>query len=517
MRRTFTRLAIAAVLGLAIGPAPALVAAPQAPLTPLKYTLRFPEPASRTFSVDVAVPTAGRPAVDLMMAIWSPGFYGLQNYADRVTAFSATSAGGQTLSVAKTSPSRWQVSTGGAASFTFHYTLSAPRGSNLSNGVTETGAVIIGPSTYVTLVENAHRPAEVTLELPAGWMGSMTSLEAAPGGRPNHYVAPDYDTLADSPILAGATLVTTPFTAAGIPHYWTYLGEAEWKGDDVVKMLTPMIEAHARFWGGLPIKKYAFLNIVTNGGGGSGVEHLNSVAITTGGRPPQTQEARFRQAAFLSHEYFHAMNVKRLRPVELGPFDYEHSPVTTGLWVAEGLTSYFGDLLAARAGLGSVDDYLAICSRHITDLQTKQPGRLVQTLEQASAQMFERLPANQKVDYYVKGPVVGLMLEARIRRVTGGKKSMDDVMRLEYQRWSGARGYTAEDFAQTASDAVGFDLKPYMHTLVATTEEIDYTEFLDWFGLRFKTGDPAAAWTLEVRPDATGAQRQHLAAFLKRN
>ena len=136
------------------------------------------------------------------------------------------------------------------------------------------------------------------------------------------------------------------------------------------------------------------------------------------------------------------MNVKRLRPVELGPFDYENAPVTTGLWVGEGLTSYFGDLLAARSGMGSAEDYLAISSRHITDLQTKQPGRLVQTLEQSSSQMFERLAADKKVDYYVKGPVVGLVLDAHIRRLTNGKKSMDDVMRLEYKRWSGAHGYT---------------------------------------------------------------------------
>jgi len=258
-----------------------------------------------------------------------------------------------------------------------------------------------------------------------------------------------------------------------------------------------------------------FLNIVTGGGGGSGVEHLNSVAITTGGREPTTSEARFREAAFLSHEYFHAMNVKRLRPIELGPFDYEHPPVTTGLWVAEGLTSYFGDLLAARSGVGSQGDYLAMESKHITDLQTRQPGRLVQTLEQASSQMFERLPADKKVDYYVKGPVVGLVLDAHIRHRTNGKKSLDDVMRLEYQRWSGDRGYTAADFTRTASDAAGFDLEPLLHRLVATTEEVDYQEMLDWFGLRFAPNDDAAkAWTLEVLPDATPEQQAHLAAFL---
>src|SRR5579864_1316915 len=491
------------------------VVTPQARASdPIVYTIRFPDPASKTFTVEAVVPTDKRDVVDLMMPVWSPGFYGLQNYADRVTAFAAADASGAALSVTRPQPNRWEVTTGRRPSFTATYTVSAPRGSNLSNGVTETSAVLIGPATYVTLVEPGHRPAEVRLELPAGWAGSMTSLDAASDGQPNHYVSPDYDVLADSPTLAGVDLSTTEFTVGGVRHYWVWLGHADWPGEKVAAELTPLIEEHIRFWGSLPYTKYAFLDIITGGGGGSGVEHLNSVAITGGGKEPVDQTARFRNAAFISHEYFHAMNVKRLRPVELGPFDYEHAPTTTGLWVAEGLTSYFGDLLSARAGLGSAEDYLNLESRHITDLQTRQPGRLVQTLEQASVQMFERIPADQKVDYYIKGPVVGLVMDAHIRHLTNGRKSMDDVMRLEYQRWSGAHGYTADQFAQTMADAVGIDTKGLLHRLVATTEEVDYSEMLDWFGLRFMTDDPAKAWTLEVRPDRTPAQQEHLAVFL---
>ena len=507
MRRLLTALLLAAAIAVVNGKPP----------DPLTYTIRFPDPASKSFTVDLVVPTEKRESVDLMMPVWSPGFYGLQNYAQRVTQVTATAGDGTVLDIANPSASRWTVATGDRPAFTLTYTVAAPRPSNLGNGVTETGAVIIGPATYITVVDasRTHRPAQVRLELPASWKGSMTSLDAAKDGQPNHYEAPDYDTLADSPILAGAELTTTPFTVDRVQHYWTYLGRAEWEGEKAVGMLTPLIEEHVRFWGRLPYRKYVFLNIVSGGGGGSGVEHLNSVAITTGGREPATPEARFRQAAFLSHEYFHAMNVKRLRPIELGPFDYEHPPVTTGLWVAEGLTSYFGDLLAARSGVGSQDDYLAMESKHITDLQTRQPGRLVQTLEQASAQMFERIPADKKVDYYVKGPVVGLVLDAHIRHRTNGKKSLDDVMRLEYQRWSGARGYTAADFSRTASDAVGFDLEPLLHRLVATTAEVDYQEMLDWFGLRFASSDdPARAWTLEERPDAMPEQKAQLAAFL---
>ena len=511
------RRPVLAVLALACAAGLSLQA--RRTLDPISYTLRFPDPASKTFAVEMKVPAERRATVDLMMPIWSPGFYGLQNYAERVSQVEAHAADGTPLAVTTSSPSRWTVTAGGRQAFTFTYTVAAPRGSNLGNGVTETGAVIIGPATYVTLVEpsGTHRPADVQLELPAGWKGSMTSLDAAADGRQNHYTAPDYDILADSPILAGVDLSTTEFTVGRIRHFWTYLGRASWDGTSIAAWLTPLIEEHVRFWGTLPYRKYAFLNIVISGRGGSGVEHLNSVAITTGGAEPQTQEARFRQAAFLSHEYFHAMNVKRLRPVELGPFDYEHPPVTTGLWVAEGLTSYFGDLLAARAGLGTPADYLALQSRHIRDLQVNQPGRLVQTLEEASSQMFERLPADRKVDYYVKGPVAGLVLDAHIRRRTNGRRSLDDAMRLAYRRYSGARGYSGAEFNQTVSDAGGVDVGPLLHTLIATTEEVDYTEMLDWFGLRFAPGDdPQRAWTLEIRPDATPAQTAHFAAFMAR-
>ena len=495
--------------------APNLASVEAKKLGPLVYTIRFPEPAAKTFTVEVVVPTEKRDSVNLMMAIWSPGFYGIQNYADKVSGFTATAPDGTRLDVEKPTPSRWTVKTGGRPSIAVSYTLAAPRGSNLSNGVTETSAVIIGPSTYITLVEQAHRPAEVRLDVPAGWKNAATSLDPSSDGKPNHFVAPDYDILADSPILAGVDMSSADFTVGGARHSWVYLGKAEWDPAKAAAAMTPLVEEHLRFWGFLPFKKYVFLNIVTAGRGGSGVEHLNSVAITGGGLEPATQDARFRNASFISHEYFHAMNVKRLRPIELGPFDYEKAPVTTGLWVGEGLTSYFGDLLAARSGLGTPQDYLTLCSKHITDLQTKQPGRFVQTLEQSSSQMFERLPADRKVDYYIKGPVVGLILDAHIRRMTNGKKSMDDVIRLEYKRWSGRHGYTGAQFNQTVSDAAGVDVSALLHRLIATTEEVDYTEMLDWFGLRFiPESDPAKAWTLEVLPEATAAQTAHFAAFM---
>jgi predicted metalloprotease with PDZ domain len=500
------------LIALAFAASPMHAQAPK--LQPLVYTVHVRPPTHQAIDIDVQVPTERQDSIVLMMPIWSPGMYALQSYGDRVTAIAAKASDGTALDVSRVSPSRWLVKTGHHDAVTVSYTITAARGTNLSTGVTDTSLVIIGPATYITLANDGPRPAEVRLDVPPDWRPAATSLDAAPDHRVNHFVAPDYDVLADSPILDGTHLSSASVTVGGVTHRWAELGDAAWSADSAAAWVTPLLEEHRRFWGSLPLRNYVFLNIVTRAGPGSGVEHLNSVAINTSGARPTTPEAWFRQASFISHEYFHAMNVKRLRPAELGPFDYEHTPVTTGLWVSEGLTSYFGDLLAARSGLGSPQDYLALTSKHISDLQNG-PGRLVQSLEQASAQMFERIPSDKRVDYYVKGPVVGLVLDAHIRRMTNGARSMDDVIRAEYRAWSGKRGFTSADFASTASDAVGFDIGSLLHKLVATTEEIDYTEMLDWLGLRFASSeDPKARWTLEVRPDAAPEQAAHFKALL---
>ena len=120
-----------------------------------------------------------------------------------------------------------------------------------------------------------------------------------------------------------------------------------------------------------------------------------------------------------------------------------------------------------------------------------------------------------KLSYYVKGPVVGFLLDARIRRATGGTKSLDDVMRLAYRRYSGERGFTPEQFRATAEEVAGTDLKEWFRKALASTEELDYREALDWFGLRFApSDDPAKAWKLEVREDATAAQKAHFRALM---
>ena len=208
-----------------------------------------------------------------------------------------------------------------------------------------------------------------------------------------------------------------------------------------------------------------------------------------------------------SRELFHAWNVKRLRSVELGPFEYENEVHTRSLWVSEGLTAYYAALAVHRAGLSSRDEFLSALSRDIRQLQTT-PGRLVQTVEQASYDTWikyyrrnENSP-NTTISYYTKGSVMGFLLDEVIRRMADGTKNLDDVMRLAYDRFSGERGFTPAEFRATVEEVAGTDLDAWFKSALETVEELDYASALDWFGLDLSHQEPnanaegthAAAW-----------------------
>jgi predicted metalloprotease with PDZ domain len=487
---------------------------------PIIYTVRFPAPEKHFAEVEASIPTGGLPSVELMMAVWTPGFYRVEDYAKKVEHLAARTPDGSVLEVESTRKNRWRMSSKGSSNVVVTYRLACDRRSVTMNWVAPDLVVLNGAAAFVTFAEPERRriPHDVRLELPTGCERSATAIPASPDGRPNHYRAEDYDTLVDSPIVAG-DLSIHEFEVDGSRHLLVDAGEVgSWDGERAAKNLERMVRETRRFWGFLPFRRYVFLNVFGRGAGG--LEHKDSTLLTAGAGRAGREPGSVRWLSFVSHEYFHAFNVKRLRPVELGPFDYENSPSTKSLWIAEGLTTYFGDLIIARAGLATPREHLAALSSHIGQLQNSR-GRLVQSLEDASLDVWASgtsgvgRDAATKLSYYVKGPVVGFLLDARIRRATGDKKSLDDVMRLAYRRYSGEKGFTPEQFRETAEEVAGADLKGWFRKAVASTEQLDYQEALDWYGLRFvPADDPAKAWSLEIRDDAIEDQKRHLQAWV---
>lgn len=511
--RPFARLSV--VLLWILAPGAAHPAAPQiSAQEPAVYTLSFPSPEDHVAVVEALLPTGGREAVELMLPVWSPGYYRVEDHAARVRDVVASTADGAPLAVERVAPNRWRVATLGAPRVRLTYGLLCDRHFVTANWVSPDFAVLAGPATFLTVGGDARRPQEVRLLLPPSWPAVATGLPAAPGGDPHHYRAEDYDALLDAPIVAGA-LVTHAFEVRGVRHELVDLGAPPgWDGERVARDLAAIVEQTLPLWGRLPYDRYVFLNVFRQGGGG--LEHGNSTLLTTNAERVLTEAGYRSWLSFAGHEYVHALNVKRLRPVELGPFDYETPPTTESLWLAEGVTSYLADVAMTRAGLMGPDDLLASLSGAIRQLQ-ESPGRLLQTVEQSSLEVWTNsnsgvAAAATTVSYYVKGEVIGFLLDARVRAATRGERTLDDVIRLAYERHGGERGYTAAEFRAVAGEVAGTDLDTWFDRTLATTEELDYAEALEWFGLRFADD---GSWRLGVRADATAEQRGRLAALTR--
>jgi alpha-galactosidase len=475
---------------------------------PVVYTIRVPSTAAQVAEIGMSIPTEGRASVDVMMPVWSPGYYRIENYAEQVQSLTAESAAGQSLSVDRVRPNRWRIDATGTAYIVVTYRILCARSFVTGNWVSADLGVLTGPSTFLAVLGDMDRPHEVRVEPPPSWPRIATGLTPAPDGQPHHYRADDYDTLVDAPIVAG-DLEIHEFVVDGVPHLLVDVGErGSWDGKRVTRHLRRIVQQTLTLWGTLPYERYVFLNVFRPGGGG--LEHGNSTLLTTNARRVSTEAGYDSWLSFAAHEYFHAFNVKRLRPIELGPFDYEEPPRTPSLWLSEGITSYYGDLFLARAGLTDTEALLGSLSSTIRQLQTS-PGRLLQTLEESSLNVWTNsnsgvAPAASTVSYYVKGQVVGFLLDAEIRRRTEGRRSLDDVMRAAYRRHGGARGFTPEEFVAITEEAAAAELGAWFQKALSSTEELDYDGALDWYGLRFK---PDERWTLELNENATPSQIAH--------
>jgi predicted metalloprotease with PDZ domain len=473
----------------------------------IRYTVSFPAPHTHYVEVSAAVPTGGRPQVEVMMAVWTPGSYLVREFSRHVENVTAAAPGGRALDVEKSDKNRWRITTGGAPTVDLRYRVYGREMSVRTNWIEAGFALLNGAPTFMTLADGTSRPHEVTIVPAAGWKRSMTGLEEIAGSE-HHYRAADYDTLVDSPILIGNPAVYE-FTVEGKRHYLVNEGEAGvFDGARAARDLETVVREHLRMWGSLPYDKYLFLNVLTEGGGG--LEHRNSAVLMASRWTTRTRRTYLGWLELAAHEFFHAWNVKRLRPVELGPFDYENEVHTRSLWIVEGITDYYADLIVHRAGLSAREEYLDSLSNKIEELQTT-PGRAVQSAELASFDAWikyyrpdENSP-NTSISYYTKGAVLAFLLDARIRRDTGGNRSLDDVMRTAYDKYAATRGFTPDDFQAVVEQVSGTKLDSFWDSAIGGTAELDYREALDTLGLRFRpvVDRPGKAWLgVTTRNDA---------------
>ncbi len=426
------------------------------------------------------------------MPVWAPGSYMIREFERHVQDFEVTDAGGgRTLAWEKTNKNTWRVETQGAKELRVTYKVYANELSVRTNDLNDRHAN--WTNVGLLMYPEGHLNTPSTLRVvPFGDWKVATQLPEVPG-EPNTFRAENFDVLFDSPVEV-SNFKTISFEVRGVPHRFVIDGDGNYDTERMRRDAQRICEALVAMMGELPAKDYTFFTHMSTRDDG-GLEHLNSSSLIM-------ERNSFRSPAYyqyflalVSHEYFHLWNVKRIRPDALGPFDYSRENHTKLLWVAEGITEYYGWHMVRRAGLFPEEDYLAKLSSVIDEMQGT-PGRLKMSVEEASFDAWikyyrrDENSVNSQISYYDKGQLVGLLLDLEIRKLSKGAKSLDDVMRHLYTEfYKKNRNYTPADFQRVAEMMAGSSLENFFARYVRGREELDYNAGLNVVGLQL--GDPS--------------------------
>jgi len=464
----------------------ALVALPLSAQT-VRYRVSVPDPDTKLFHVEATFPTAGLDTLYVALPAWSPGNYEIQNYARFVRHFGAHDAGGGALFWDRADKTTWRVATGGTPSVTVAFDELADTLDLSMARIRGDLAQFLGTNLFLYQPGHLDRPAEVRFSVPDGWRVT-TALASGPNGG---YTAPDYDVLADAETFLGR------FSVDSLEAGGKRIRIAVWPATDY----TPAVAARMRrdvakmatvqdqLMGGAPYDVYTiFFDVVrdtVNWAGG--LEHLYSqFDVMPAG--PGFADAAGNLGGFMdplmAHEFFHLWNVKRIRPVQMWPYEYRDEQYTPLLWWSEGVTDYYADLTNWRAGLWSDQDFIDHVHENIETVdQIPEPW----SEEDGSlATWINEVYDNSSQMYYPKGSLTGLLLDISIRDATDDAHSLDDVMRALFTGFYRAgKGFSTRDLLRLLQENGMPDVETFYRRYVNGRDSLPYADVFAKAGLAY--------------------------------
>ncbi|GGF09772.1 M61 family metallopeptidase [Hymenobacter cavernae] len=496
------RLLLVAALVLILSQFSLALAAPT-----LRYTLSMSAPQTHYFEVEMTLGGFGKQYTDVKMPVWAPGSYLVREFAKNVEGFTAQ-AGGQALRAEKMDKNTWRVYHPRAKDFTVRYKVYAFELSVRTSFIDASHGYLNGTSVFMYPAENKMLPSTLTVQPATGWTQVSTSLKPVAGGAPFTFSSTSYDELADSPIEIGTHKVLS-FVANGTPHTVAMYGNALYDEARLLADMKRVCEEAHRVVGQNPLDRYVFIvHNIERGTGG--LEHLYSTTLSVSRTAYSSEKGIKDFLGLVAHEYFHLWNVKRIRPIALGPFDYDHENYTHMLWVSEGGTEYFSNIINQRAGVVTPEGYLADLGNSIGRVENT-PGNKVQSAAESSFDAWIKYyrpnenSANTGISYYDKGEVIGATLDLMIINATQGQKSLDDVMRYLYAEYyqKRKRGFTDEEYQDAVAKVAGQRFDEFFLTRVYGTQTLDYSTVLGYAGLTLNVAQATGA-SLGASLAATG-------------
>lgn len=472
----------------------------------ISFEVSMNNPNSHYFHIILTCNDVSSPLINFKLPSWTPGYYIILDYAKNITRFQAYDNNGNPLKWNKLTKNTWQVATSGSRTVRLEYDVYAYRVS-VGEPFLDDGRAFLAPAGLFMYIEGKiGLSAKIKIYPYKEFRIISTGLDTVEN-QPDTYYSSDFDVLYDSPILVGNQEILT-FDVQGIKHTMAIENPGPFDREKVISDHKKMVEAAVNLIGEIPYRHYTFL-IMNRGMGG--LEHLNSMAVFTNTSSFGQGEGYDRWLNFVTHEFFHLYNVKRIRPVALGPFDYDKENYTDMLWMAEGFTVYYEYIVLNRAGLMDRNKVLREIGTVIRTYENV-PGHLFQSAAESSfdtwIQFFNRSEntSNTTISYYDKGCALAMLIDLAIRHETKSQKSLDDVMKTLYYGFyrEKNRGYTDNEFREVCEKTAGHSLPEIFDIYVPTTKEVDYNKYLNYAGLEIdmkKISQPGANIGVTVRED----------------
>lgn len=452
----------------------------------ITYKLTFDEAQAHYVGVEMEVKSSKEELV-IKMPVWAPGSYLIREYAKNIEGVEAI-ANGKKLKFKKSDKNTWIISNPEKSAITFKYKVYAYELTVRTSFIDDSHAYLNGTSVFMYLDGQQQLESEVIINPSTGWSQISCSL---PSDKNNkfHLYADNYDILADSPIEIGNHKIIE-FTAQGVKHSVAMVGTGNYDEEKIKKDFSKIVDEATSVFGTHPCKNYTFIVHNVNAGGG-GLEHLNSTTVQVQRFAYANENTYQSFLGLIAHEYFHLWNVKRLRPIALGPFDYNKENYTNMLWVSEGFTAFYDNWLVRRAGFNSSEKYLDLIANEYS-ATINLPGDKVQAVSEASFDAWIKYyrrnenSNNSQVSYYDKGSVVASIINLMIIEHSEGKQNLDQLMKYLYQEYYEKKniGFTDDQFKKAAEKFTGRDLTEFYAKYINGTNEIPFETYLKTIGLK---------------------------------
>lgn len=448
----------------------------------IDYTVEVASVEDQLFHVTATLNDINQPRVDISLPVWTPGWYTIENYAKNILRFKITGANGERLPHLMTRKQTWSVNTEGHKRITVEFDYRARTLALNQAKISTEFAFFTGTQLFVMAEGHRKSPSTVRFIIPQGWKIVSALKETAD---PMTFSAPDYDTLLDSPTEMG-NFDLTKFDIKGKPHYFVATPAGTFskeKTDRFTKMLTDIALAQGAIFGDLPYEKfvyfYFFARPESNAGGA--VEHNNSFVAFA---PPGEVATPEMLTGTASHEFFHVWNVKRIRPIEMWPYDYSRENESPLLWVSEGFTNYYTNVALYRAGLRNREQLLLSVAQAISGVENNPARAYISPADSStSTWLGYDTPVAFGISYYTQGQNLGALLDLSILNDTSGASGLDDVMRALYNEfYKKGKGFSIEDLILLINRITHRDYNDFFRRYVRGVEVPPYDQILSHAG-----------------------------------